>query len=1222
MKTYIGLVFSFLLVWTWATTASASWGQFRKDAQRSAQSGTPLDIDIPGIRWSLPVGGSAVGVFTLDLDGDQKPDLLSLEGGKVVARNMEGIVFWDSPPIMARQIVDVRDLNGDGASEVIVDVVTGVVVLALDSGALLWQSSATLVIENICTCLVEDVIGESYPEVLVADCAMNGGKPYLKGTVHLFSFEEGFESDLPLVSTEEDSRDYESGGCIGLADMDGDGAKEIIAAGWHHFYAYDVITGGLKYSSEDLTSTMGEENFARCRYEMVDVDGDGSEEVFVFTDWVFIETPSRRLFLLEYDEESSWKVGWTDSVPDPQLDAHAWPEHPVADVNKDGVLDVVSSRWNSENGWTTHIYDAQTGLITDTLAGERVLDVVDPYQTGQALLLSVTSELREPGAYAMKKLIELGEDEPQEIFALAARLWVGPFHGVFSPDSPGELVALWDSDADDWADQVGVFSLPDGELVASTPTTDLATQAMKEPLSGEGGIIVFNASGEVAVYDRWLSLRNDSDLDGHGDLRYGGYTINRVAVSQEEEGSSLVAMPAAGGRLKVVDGGTGNPFTDPELVLEVGGNLEQRPVFLSLNEQKAVVVFALDLERQLTARAVLMDGSTAWSAVLGGAGGVFALMWDPLVSDVNGDGVDDLALLVRDDSVSGVHRLLAVNGLSGQLLWPAVELPTAGGGVGFLSASPEGTTLYVVANKTIYAVDGTSGDVVTSIQSPANHWYGLVQFAQLDDEDGLEMIVTGTSKGISALSSEFDVLWTHEPGPSSRAPATFVDNGAELTLYAARAASPVVDVLRATDGTVLQTFALIYSSFWENPENLPDDAGNVVDIVAVTDLVGNGKPGVLITSTDGYLYAVDVEGQLRWTMTLGGTLGAPAIYDADEDGTGEILVPVATGHLAVVEKSVLEATEYVCENDGTGPAFGMLDDLDEQESGSNLHVNWAEVEGATGYTVQLYSAFGTLVREIPNVSDGLSCEFTDLALQLGQSYYVWVRSLKVDDGHAVTGGLNISDGVTIVDLAPPEILSFGANPEVFSAGNEPSQTVFTAEMFDSRELAQARLEIHSEEDQLVGLWESNLSGTSETRTWDWDGSDGSGSWVASGNYVASLWVQDAAGKTAQAFAEVTVCAPPLLYDVTKDACVRTLEPEVVDEAPGEDVVSEDVLAAPDGVDSLGEEDISTEPVDDGGGCACDQTATKDPWKGALWWWLMCGVLVLIRRRWIVAVERG
>ena len=1120
------LLLLFLLIST--RTTVADWPQWRGNAQRSGVTDTPVRIDSPGVRWTRATGGTPQEVVARDVDQDGALELLSIEGGRVVARRATGQVVWDSAGVLARRVVGVEDLDSDGVLEVVVDGTTGAVLLDGATGAVVWQSSPTLPIESIGTFGLVDLIGGPAPEIIIADKAGNAGKPNLTGAAFVFSFDDGIGDGEPAVVTEGGTRDYEAGRSITWTDVDGDGALDIVAPGARRLYAYDAMSGQLLYASDDLEMPAGE-NLSQSVVFGRDADENGADELYLLTSSVFVGTPSRRVAMARVDGgELLWQ--WTHAAQADPAASHAWPAEPLGDLDGDGAPDLVTSFYAPADGWRTVVLDPATGAVRTELPGQRAAALIPSDLPGRPDLFTESTSFPVPGPFEEKRAYRLAPGAPPTLLATfpSAAVIPSPAGARFEPSAPAELLLMQDSDGDSFGDGVSLVSYPSGQVLRSVTAQGSLLGASSSAFLDKPYLTLLQASGRLSVYDAALALQNDLNGDELADLRYEGHYLYRVAATVTD-GQPLLAVPEAGGQLVVLDPTQGTPFAEPPEWLKLHSNMPQLPVFMTLPSGPAVLVLALDESRRQAIRAVGLSGDAAWTAVLGGEGGTYLLKGDPLVFDANADGTDDVVVAVEDLALGQVHRIIAVDGASGALLYTSQDIPTPGGGVGALSASTDGSLIYVVASKTLTVLDAATGDTVGAIPLSAGNHYGTPIPVDLDGDLEDDLLVVGTTTGALAYDPDLSLLWQHPMGGAFRGSGAVAQREDGAVVLLSRSSGPVVDLLYADNGALISTTALAQGTAWPGGTSLPTgaSASSIQEILPAHDLLGDGADGFLVASTDGFLYALRSDATLAWSHSVGAGIGSPALVDTDGDGTAEVALPLLSGHLVLLDDTPVQATEWVRENADASQGFDPTD-VDEKEDPTRLRVSWAPVDGASSYAVRVVSQFGTVVAQALNTGPDPFAELTGLSLQSGVLYTTSVRALSDANGTTIAGPEASSDGVSVVDLTAPTVSTPKASPFVFSPDITGllSHTTLTAQLADETRLGFWSVAVKSAGGAIVRDFSGPLSTPVADLEVVWDGLDTEGNKAPSGKYSVEVTAHDVSGHATSATTKVHVLRLP------------------------------------------------------------------------------------------------
>lgn len=1228
--------------------ASASWRQWRQGPSKEALAPQPVAIAKPGLRWRFPTGGAVSQVLVTDVDGDGDAELVSIEGGRVIARNGSGGVLWDTPPLQAVELVLVEDLDGTGKIEVLLRTKHTAAILAGATGELLWQSPTSLALD-VWSVQIGDVQGDGKPEIALIDNSLNIGAD---ATVSVFTFPNGLASGVLLAHTGKDCGG-EAGRIFALADIDGDGTQEVVHSGRTKLCVWSATKDDdLIMQSQSVPDPM-----AAGELIAADVDGDGKDEIFVFTDWSLIDQPSRRVYAFQYDGEKL-HLAWTRTAANPKDDRQTWPGRPLVDMDGDGLPEVATSFWEG-GAWTGLVLDAWTGQPRAELPGRLLLDAADMDGDGAVDLLVALTTAPKPATYSDKAVVRLDPDTEEGPLSFSdlltlpgSQVRIGPFPLPFGV-GVGELMVARDVDADGVADLLDLRSLAQPGMTVTLGGAINGFQVFAS--SGEARAAVLYANGEVAILDSALALANDGNGDGHGDLSYGGFQARRVVGSDDSKDPTLL-VPQSGGRLVLLDASLGTPVKDPPVLLAAQSNVAQLPFLLRLGPLGDGIGV---LERSADGTSTLLvrttTGATVSTTVLGGAGGTFLFPLDPLIHDADGDGVDEIYVLALDTSVGVVtHRLLAVDPLGG-LLWAPVTITTPGGnvgGIGALTVGPYAPGLLLTASTRRVAVGALNGAVLYDSPAGVSHYYGQPVQTDLDGDGQDEVLILGTQEGALALEPDLSVRWVGTAGSALRGTGGVVPTDGAPIVAQARTQDMVLFFFDGADGSELGTVSLKGGEAVD-PATVEPGAPvpAITDVVPVAQLGADGAPGFLVAADDGALYAIDAETRaVLWSRLLGGTLGAPALVDVDGDGEAEIAITVGTGHLVVVDESTVDPTSWVRENDGSGPATTDAADIDEQELGDRIHVNWAGVSGASSWVLRVYSQNGTVLTERQVLAPATSTTVDGLTLLVGQSYTTSVSTVKVSLDTVESADEVFSDGVTIVDLTGPSIAGLTALPGVFSPDGDgfSDLTVLSATAVDATRIATYELSIRHD-GETVRQWSGIVGKAELALDVPWDGTGIDGAELPTATYDVELEVLDTVGNGATASTQVKLCRPPFKEEL--DACIGIAGP---DAGPGPDAdagstgdggstgdagSTEDAapnakdvilpgadIQAPDGsvedgttggsipgLDTVGSDiEAASEGSD---GCSCDQSGGL-PLADAVPWLLLLGLLA--RRRSVLA----
>ncbi len=139
----------------------------------------------------------------------------------------------------------------------------------------------------------------------------------------------------------------------------------------------------------------------------------------------------------------------------------------------------------------------------------------------------------------------------------------------------------------------------------------------------------------------------------------------------------------------------------------------------------------------------------------------------------------------------------------------------------------------------------------------------------------------------------------------------------------------------------------------------------------VTNLTGQGHPTLLFGSGDGWLYGVDgSSGALDFVWDVGFSVGAVVPTDLDGDGLTEVLVTATDGNLyAVAPAAPVGAISAV--TDGLGDDVDLVSSFEDGIDSRRFSARWDAPTGGSeapsGYLVRLLTATGALVVDWTNV---------------------------------------------------------------------------------------------------------------------------------------------------------------------------------------------------------------------------------------------------------------
>lgn len=1124
-----------------------TWPANHGGPERRSWTPSTGTITTPAERWRMPVGGPAPVSLLLDADFDGTTELVFIAGGRLRAARLDGTTLWLTPPLALTALHGVADLDGNGAPELIAAGNDRLVIVALGTGQVLGTSPESLVHE-IGFVRIADVDDDGDDEVLLAS---TGGvlSGYVMPTWTLDR--EGVALEI-VAQTSHPHPGVEPHNTLGqdLVDTDGDGRPELLLPAPDRLHLYDLQTG------QPIAASAPFERIG-CRWVRTVPAKQGAPRILCWGDRVLGNV--ERLRGLRVFERAGDKLleRWSVLVQDDQKDRFHMPRSAVLDIDADGDLDAVYAIWGGES-WRTSARDIESGALlfdpdsAPALAGRRIEHARAAGEgLGHATLLLAATDSEVPAAVRAWSRLTVktpagGPAPSLEFHPLGNALGVSilPGWGAATPD--GALPAapvLWldrDGNGDGVLDGHEVVALADGTSLASWAASDgdVVLGPAEFGVSMRGALL-FRAGGHVAARGVDGALMNDADDDGAGDLAVstGGSAVARVVVGPS--GAPRIVLAGAAG-VSVLDPATADVATPPTVLWQSGRDPygptaaladldgDGAPELVLRGRRPTVWLESRELDGALRWRFERAEGAWRWSIKPEEA---------PLLTDVNGDGADDVVVRITPvDGIakgSGLPRWIALDGPTGASLWPA-GAPCGALGQGGMSRAPEG--LFLTEYHRRFVCDPATGALLEQAEL-FKGTYGVPAVWPGQGPAGKTLVTLGG--GSNAVNAQalgpITELWS-EPAKTLRGPTAtaLLDSGVALFV-----SDEDLSLVQAHDAL---TGAPLWSASYAQGQRASAAAAQpfgLVGMVATGDLSGDGAPDLVFGHEDGRVYLVDAAGgDIHWSHDLGGTTGAPVPADIDGDGALEVLVAAPDGYLHALDEPGLLPPAWVRENAGDGLALSAADDLDEQDDASTIHANWAPVLGANRYLVSVRTADGGLIDGPRDVGDATAAALSGLVLQLGVTYEVEVAASDSETGE--TSSPQRSDGLVIVDAEAPTIEAFAAAPAVVPALG--LQTALSAMLRDNTRLDRWRITIRRSGAQgaPVRTLGAPLATTHHALETTWDLHDEAGLPVEPGAWVARLEVTDQAGLTATASRTLYVCAQPTVE--TSPACAGGLRP--------------------------------------------------------------------------------
>ncbi len=1136
------------------------WPMSHHDVRRTNHSPASGAIATPVTIWRYFLGGAPVQPLAHDVDLDGAQDVLSLEGGRAVARTISGKVLWETAPLGATRFAGVADLTGDGTPEVVVISSIAAYALSAQTGKVLWTSPAGL-FSQLAYAAVADFDGDGTSDLALAD---NGGAGLSASpATHVYRFvgavTETAKTTLPMPGV-----DVAGAGGQMTMDIDGDGLADFLVPGVEHLFGFSGKTGALLAKSDALPHmtyayTSGVSRPAK----------DGGAPWLVFSaDYATNDAKHslRGVYVLRR-VDTALVVQWSMAEADVAGHVRLLPGA-VGDLDGDGLEEVILARL-AQGVWTVEARDLATGTVLATLdAGATWLSA----SAGQTPQLLGLLRLGASGPAALQVSLQAGADTarfaPLRLvrfsrkagFALMADLGVGelsaasvlpaseadqaakeplrPALPLTAGAQPGtELAVLSDLNGDLHADQMALLriALPDPAGAAVSPVL-LATLPMTGDghlaltLAAPGGtrrLLLALADGHAPVLDAGLKLLNDLNGDGQADLTYGAPANPQISVAPVHDKDALPRVTVSvGDTVTALDLSTAGPMTAPSVAWTArpGGAVAASPADVDGDGAREILVRHRPLGGSATLSALSPAGKTLWSYVQ--PEGPFTWLGDITfaTADVDSDGCEDAIAMWTSPTgfAANTPYTNIISGKTGKALWP-LHAPCSALFESSLSLDDTVKPPRLLSSEyhDRFACDSLTGEIIQDVKGKQAS-YGVSMLADLNGDGLLDTVIGEGGAGIEAEQApDLTTLWFAPDEHLFYQAAALVPVEKVWHVASLTEVSSVVTVRNATSGKILWQKAFVDGASWP-PEAAPAGSHTAAGLVSVADLTGKGHPSLLFRTSQGMLYAVDAtSGAVDWVLDWGGTFGDPIPADLDGDGLLEILVSFSDGYLYAIDQGTLGQPAWVRENAGT-PALTDAEDIDVQEDASAVHANWAAVPGASGYSVRILDDTGAAVTGALDVGPATSATVPDLYLQTGVHYLTSVAAYISSGPQAGWSPATLSDGFAVVDQSPPLITAWTAQPAALLPG---TSSTLSAHLVDKTRLASWSLQVQAPDGKIVGAKSATVAQAAIDIAWTWTAADAAGKPLPAGDYTATLVVLDGAGHVATATTILYLCGP-------------------------------------------------------------------------------------------------
>jgi len=1130
-----------------ATAGPDEWPTWRHDPGRSGRSEMAGRLDRPSPIWALAAGGSLTpeAFATADLDGLRGHEWLAAQGGRVRAFDAAGRVLWATPWLGLEHIVAARDLDGDGSTEVVASrtsATAALVVLRGRDGALLWDGPelpAGTKALRADTARLADLTGDGRQEIVL--------KPWPETHVRAYRRTLGGGFEQLWAAAYEGYSNYNP---PLIADWDGDGTPEVLLPAERDLLVFDGATGRLERRLQDALRGHSYSHLQAVRAP----DGGGSLLLVIGR-----EPYTRSATLVDLRVPAGgdtppgvlWQLDWQ-----PPEDSNVLcPVDAVGDLDGDGVPEILLAVFDDRD---VELDAAGVGGDHDGVVAPGVWSLL-------ALeLLSGRAAAHLPG-WIPEAAMDLDGDGRAEVVARRAaedRTGPPPFGGVgifrlggqgleLAWDRAGaqllrareerpahrhdrdlgrplvglptevadatSLLVLRDADGDGWADSLERHTANAGgvSLDVSTPLGDAGALSGLALESSHGAqhpspLYVVRASGTLQ--------RLDASLEPTLERASGGFAAHLAVARPGPDADNHVFYCTSDGRLVAasLDMEAIPPAVAERWSVAIGACNPLAVLAVPGQAVPSVVTVGRGRSGELTVVALAADsGEDRWDHPLPG--------WHAVDAPVAGrvDGTLS-ALLLRGTSDRYPNdadlRLKAIGLADGAELWerPAAENTWGIEPLLVADLAGEGTD-------TVLHVDGHAVELFSARDgSPEGErpcdWCRRPLLADFDGDGLPDLLANGRTELCLLSGRALEQTWC--------TPKRYRTEGTETWSGVARRDDEGLLLLLPTPDGLLRAFrGTDGEPAWEQTlrAGLTGPAADAFDgpaagvgAPAAARLVDTQQDVVLGTGEDGWVYGLDsVDGSLRWSVELGGSVEDLLVSDLDSDGEPDLLAATADGRITWLAQPTLAAPGRLreVELDATGEPLADGPDIDVSERTDALGVAWDAVPGAVGYRVTLVDSHGQPVVDWLDVPAVRSWRFAGVRLLPGASYRV--RALALGETGASPPAE--SDGVRIVDLAAPEIVSFEAIPPSFDPAAESTTLHVLAR--DRSGLAFWSVSIAGA-DGPVWHREALTEGQKLELELEWSGADPDQHPLPAGTYRADLTVTDWSGHMATATAAV------------------------------------------------------------------------------------------------------
>ena len=918
-----------------------SWPTYAHDFSHTGRADGVGALKKPTIAWTLQLGGGLTTDQALvsDLAGSGQPDVLTISGGRVIAAHPDGTTMWKGGLVGAQTLLGVWDLDGVPPSEVVVDTLSGVIVLRATDGQLL----ATLPTNAT-------VRGTFVP-------AAKGGILVLAaphGPVTGFDFRAGDNVTQPLWTLAGDNQAF-----CAASDIDGDGTQDLVRPLNAGFEIDDPLTGLSKYSVPAMSPTA-----YFYEYAIANVDGKPGNEI-IAVDTSYIYSPQAGIYVVGV-RGGALATLWSSAVPaTATLTTQFFTvAGSTTDLDGDGLFETVYSQWDgAAQTWTTRIADAATGASLGTIPGQIVEAVGDIDGSGKEAIVVRSA---------------VGVSPPQHstlgAFNFASRL-AGPVAKSWTLPSAHVMTTSDQQHAGPWADirvpvvadfdpavggmeflvgqdptnsgqdtQLVVVHGADGSIAATSQVSATVTPTI---IDWANGLTKSGSTNDIVTYgnDGVVHVRAGS-LASSMTLPAGTYS-NWMSALTNSSGMANLFAATSNDHLQWIDGrqlhANGQPYVrfDEPGVVDTSSNsvvgAPQDPVVVLDGPASTTLVSFEQGPSLVSVVGHDPSGAKLWQNSLSAA--TFVVSPGALAADLNNDGQADLILAV--ENTAQATTIITFDGTNGHLLGSTALQDIAPGGDGLgiatltdvngdgrpdLVTPVHGAGLAAIdLSKTPFAqlwlvtpasaVDGTMG--VASLVSAATADAGAsTDLFRVNGADGFGPYERLSLAGVVVASADQGLPLEQGFDENTVALVSRGQTGAFDLVSAGTAATGLSRVERLA-GDTISTVWTVYLANGSVSATVPAAPSALHDPLEL-DVDGNGTEDIVIGSDDGYIYALSsIDGSLVFSVNMGAPVQHLIAANIDQDPALELIASLADGRMVALDDN------YVATKDG--PDGGVVD---------------------------------------------------------------------------------------------------------------------------------------------------------------------------------------------------------------------------------------------------------------------------------------------------------